>query len=831
MSLATSRCAMLAPVLAFAALLSTPAQAVQTYCVGTPAEFQAALDDAEVDGEDSRIDVRSGTYALSSDLQYIASLGSVMPPGKLTIDGGYGPGCVSQTDNASLTTLQANGNRRLYLSQTWDSVTIKTLSFDGASLVLVDALGDTCASADQKIELRRLRVDGGHLALQTSCHDITVRDSLLVNGYNDSAGGNADQSLFVFLINYEDLPQAPSLTVINSSVINGRTTLQTGGDAQGIAFLYSSIFVRSGTDIFTEGTSVYARNNRYDGISFQPHSNLGDEIPAGVLLPGSGNNLSVAPDLDANYRPNPGSPMLDSGTATVPGGLASIDIYGADRVIGAQVDRGAIEAPINGSGVYTVTNTNSSGSGSLTDALTLANNDSGYNLIHFNISGTCPRRIDVPTTLTVRDHVLIDGSTQPGSVANTLESGWNAMPCVILDGNGSTGTGLLTGAELNSGGSLNVRGLAFEGFSTAILLTFGNINLVRGSQFGGQVGASGPVLTGNDNAITLAGPDTLTIIGGSDPQQANLIGDSSDAGILITGNSGGNVIVGNRIGIGKTAITTLPNQDGLRIFTPDNIVSGNTISRNSRDGVLLSGANAHDNTIDDNGIGGVASDVFGVPGNGRMGVMIDNDAHDNTIESNYINTNGDSGVRVMSAAGGRNAILANRMAANGAPGIDLLGNDVTPNDPDGIGFCHVENGCAGNGGQNFPVLETAYRFAGQETVYAVIGGHLTTQVSGSAYRIDFYRSTDCDDSGHGQGAHWIGSKNVTVEQQAICQTGNNCTADFGFAKLDAGIEVGDAVSATTTSPGGSTSEFAACVLVEEGTFGNDSIFEDGFDGD
>lgn len=831
MSPATSHFAMLAPAIAFAALLSTPAQAVQTYCVGTPAEFQAALDDAEADGEDSRIDVRSGTYALGSDLQYIASLGSVMPPGKLTIEGGYGPGCVSQTDNASLTTLQANGNRRLYLSQTWDSVTIKTLSFDGASLVLVDALGDTCASADQKIELRRLRVDGGHLALQTSCHDITLRDSLLVNGHNDSVGGNADQSLFVFLINYEDLPQAPSLNVINSSVINGRTTLQTGGDEQGIAFLYNSLFVRSGTDIFTEGTSVYARNNRYDGISFQPHDNLGDEIPAGVLLPGSGNNLSVAPDLDANYRPNPGSPMLDSGTATVPGGLASIDIYGADRVIGAQVDRGAIEAPITGSGVYTVTNTNSSGSGSLTDALTLANSDSGYNLIHFNIPGACPRRIDVPTTLTVRDHVLIDGSTQPGSVANTLESGWNAMPCVILDGNGSTGTGFLTGTELNSGGSLNLRGLAFEGFNTAILLTFGSINSVRGSQFGGQIGASGPLLTGNGNAITVAGANTLAIIGGSDPQQANLIGDSSEAGILVTGNSGGNLIVGNRIGIGKTFSSALPNQDGVRLYTSGNRISGNTISRNSQDGILLSSANAHDNTIDDNDLGGISGNLISTPGNGRMGVMIDNDAHDNTIESNYINTNGDSGVRVMTAAGGRNAILANRIAANGAPGIDLRANDVTPNDPDGVEACHVENGCAGNGGQNFPALETAYRVAGTESVYAVISGSLTTQVNSSAYRIDFYRSTNCDDSGHGQGAHWIGSKNVTVEQQAICQIANNCRADFSFARLDAGIEVGDAISATATSPGGSTSEFTACVLVEEGSLGNDTIFVDSFDGD
>ena len=243
---------------------------------------------------------------------------------------------------------------------------------------------------------------------------------------------------------------------------------------------------------------------------------------------------------------------------------------------------------------------------------------------------------------------------------------------------------------------------------------------------------------------------------------------------------------------------------------------------------MLSGSNAHDNTLVGNMLGGsVDSGPFVLAGNGRMGVLLDNDAHDNTIgPDNSIGNNGDSGVRVLTAAGGHNAIIANRIGLNDAPGIDLGANGVTANalDPS---FCDLTLGCSGNRGQNFPVIETALRVAPGDLVGLSIAAHITTIYGSAPYRIDFYRSAQCNSSGYGEGAHWIGSVNVVVSNSGFCAS-NNCRKDFSFGTLDdPGVDAGDAISATATSPGGDTSEFAACVLVENAV--TDRIFQDDFE--
>jgi uncharacterized membrane protein len=69
--------------------------------------------------------------------------------------------------------------------------------------------------------------------------------------------------------------------------------------------------------------------------------------------------------------------------------------------------------------VYTVTNTNDSGAGSLRQAITDANSHSGIDMIAFNISGTGPT-ITVSSSLpNITDPVMIDGTTQPGFVSGT----------------------------------------------------------------------------------------------------------------------------------------------------------------------------------------------------------------------------------------------------------------------------------------------------------------------------------------------------------------------------------------------------------------------------
>jgi len=799
------------------------AYATQTYCVNTVSEFQDALNQAETDGEESRIDVQTGTYNLSSSLVYKPTL-YFIPIGKLTIEGGYGVGCTTRVDDASLTVLQGDGSRFLRAYADNASVVVKTMTFNQVSIDVTNSVfGDECATTNIVFEFRRIKVNGGVLFVNAIiCHDVVIRDSLFTNGYASNSNLPSNSSISIYTV--QNAPDFAETTIINSTVIDGLVKFQSrGGAFRGTANLYNNIFSRSGTEIYAEATNIWAFNNRYDPISFTGN----DEFDAGSLMSGD-HNISSSPDLDATYRPNANSPMRDTGTSAVPDGLLSIDLYGGPRVVGSSVDRGALESPVDGSGVFTVTNTNASGAGSLADAVNQANAQAGYNTIKFNIAGSCPHRIDLSATLSIEGSTLIDGWSQPGNVKNTDDVGWNAAPCVILDGNGSAGTGI-SPAPAIADGNLQIRGLAFEGFSAAMLLTFGKNHLIFGNQFGGRVGTSGPILAGNDIAIIVAGSVSGTVIGGNDEPNRNLIGSSATAGVQFIGASANNnQVVNNLIGLDKNAINSLPNLDGVYISSRNNSLSENRISRNTRDGVVLSGSNSHDNKITGNMLGGsVISGPFVLAGNGRMGVLIDNNAHDNTIgPDNSIGNNGDSGVRVLTAAGGHNTIIANRINLNGAPGIDLGSNGVSANDFD-PNFCDITLGCSGNRGQNFPVIENALRVAPGDVVGLSIAAHITTIYGAAPYRIDFYRSAECNSSGYGEGSHWIGSVNVVVANAGFCSD-SNCRKDFSFGTLDdPGVDAGDAISATATSPGGDTSEFAACVLVENVI--TDRIFQDDFE--
>ena len=813
-------------LLAAATLFAPAAHAVVTYCVGTPAQFQDALDQAEIDADDSRIDVQSGSYEILADLRYQPEFEFIIEPGSLTIEGGYGAGCASRIDDARQTILNGNGVPMLRLFANRNSILFKTMSFNGVSLFAADAgIADSCAGSNLEFEFRRVRIANASLQIGAAqCHDVVVRDSLLTNGVSHEDHQEPDTSLDAYLIADDDVDVASTLTLINTTVVDGLVDVHTCCDYRNRANFYNTILQRDGTDLRAEATNVYTRNSRYDTIGFVDNNWL----PAGVLVDGSGNNTSADPDLDGSFRPNPDSPMVNSGTSNVPDGLLSIDVYGGPRVIGSAVDRGALESPVDGSSTYTVTNTNPSGAGSLADAVNLANNDSGFNLIRFNIPGNCPRRISVTSTLHIRDSVEIDGTTQPGSRVNDDDLFWTAVPCVILDGGDVVGTGILTDPQIASG-HLVARGLAFEGFETALLLVFGSDNLVYGNQFGGRIGDAGPVLSGNGNAITVAAPGSA-LIGGTDNALANLIGGSSETAVVITGNSDGNQLVNNRIGVDKDVVHDLPNQDGVHVTTSDNRIVGNRISRNTRDGVLIAGPDAHGNVVRDNTLGGNFSDFLGLSGNGRMGVMIDNGAYGNTIgPGNLIARNGDSGVRVTSAAMGHNSITGNDIGLNEAPGIDLGPNGVTDNDLDPQ-VCNLTEGCPANREQNFPVIEDAWRVEAGEggTVYLFFSGFLISTVSSTPYRVDFYRSAECDVSGHGQGLHWLGSHNVVVENEGFCSAGN-CAGSFGFAFVVTGVEEGDAVTATATSPSGDTSEFSECAVVVPGTLVFDRIFADDFD--
>lgn len=821
-------------------LVALPAVAAD-YCVGTPAQFQNALDQAELDGGDSTIMVRTGTYTLSSTLLYEPLLEYYVPAGQLVVRGGYNADCSSYSLSPAGTVIQGGGSHGLRLRSESETIAVGGLTFQSAYLnfdgdVVNGYLPEDCSVLITRMNTRRVRIDSGSLHVKSYCHEVLVENTLITNGVPMPNGGAAaGTGLYVYLNEWDDGGLNSKATVVNSSFINSRTRFPAccaGGRPR--VDIYNSIFdYPSGTDIVSE-SRIYARNNRYDGISFGNGA---------VLLSGSDENTSAGANLNAQYVPNPGSPMVNSGTGTVPDGLPDTDMSGGERVIGARVDRGALESPVDGSGVYVVTNTNASGNGSLAQALTLANTDPGVNVIRFNIAGSCPHRITLTGSLQVRESVNFDGWSEPGNVKNTEEVSWNGVPCVILDGGGSVGIGIETMGDLSSAeGAITVRGLAFERFALAISLAFGENHAIYGNQFGGRIGSAGPVLRGNEQAIALIGGGR-SYVGNYGSETRNLIGGSSDVGVLIATFLGlggdDNRVINNLIGLDKNAATALPNGTGLRINGGFNRIVENRIAGNAEDGILLSGSNAEGNVITDNAIGGGIESVSFTFGNGRMGIMVQSEAHDNVIgPNNRIGRNGDDGVRIMPTAGGRNRVTGNRIYRNDALGIDLDANGVSANDLDPQ-LCGPDFGCLANRGQNFPVLASATR---RTTGFTPIDRPIELKgtlrsVIGGPYKIEVFAGESCEANNHGEGYRLIATANLSIPNAPYCPTSGgfcflcasgNCTNGFIAWLPELDLDVGDVVTATATSAGGDTSEFSACteVVLEAD---NDLIFADDFE--
>lgn len=800
-------------------IAAAPVGAATSYCVNSQSTLQSALNDAEDDADNSIIKVRSGVINLTSDLQYAPTAEFILPAGSLTVRGGYNSDCSAYSVASGATTITGGSTEKLTFVTQTGSVSLLGLTLQGTHVALYSqALGD-CLSNDPKFTLRRLRVDVASVEVISQCHDVLVDNSLFTNGVGaPGAGLPAGIALGVYLFDYEDV-RIGTGTIINSSFINSRIDFSSCCDLQAVVFIYNSIFDRpAGSDIFSNAVNIAAFNNRYDAIAF----NSG----GGHLVGSPVNTITGVAQLNAQYVPNPGSPMIDSGTNSVPDGVSSVDQAGGDRIIGSGVDRGALESPVDGTGVFTVTSSASSGAGSLAAAMDLANADPGNNTIKFSIAGSCPRRINLAAPLQVRETVTFDGWSQPGSVKNTEDFGFDAIPCVLLDGNDSIAVAIETLGDLGAGQVL-VNGLAFEGFNSAVLLAFGEDHVLRGNQFGGRIGSAGPVLTGNGDAITVAGGGS-TFIGGANANARNLIGGSTGSGILITGAAADeNQIINNLIGLDKNGGSALPNLDGIRINTDSNRVIENRIGGNTRDGIVIRGSGSHHNLVSNNEIGGNAL----VVGNGRMGVFIELDSYNNTIgPNNIMRENGDSAVRVMPTAAGHNRITANRIFDNDSPGIDLGNDGVTANsfDPQ---FCNPTTGCAANREQNFPVLIDALRLT--TSIHPVnkpvrIEGRLTS-VIGGPYRIEFFSDNSCYIQGYGQGANYLGSIDLTVANAGICSSGN-CQASFTIHLPQIGLAVGDVITATATSAAGDTSEFSECIVLQTETSPTtDAIFKNGFE--
>ncbi len=407
---------------------------------------------------------------------------------------------------------------------------------------------------------------------------------------------------------------------------------------------------------------------------------------------------------------------------------------------------------------FVVTNTADAGAGSLRQAILDANANPGPDDITFNIPGAGVHTIKPLSPLpVVTGTVNIDGFTQPGAAANSLGTGNNAVLLVELDGS-SAGAGV-NGLEI-TGNTVNVSGLVINRFAGhGILLNGGAEGGIRGCFIG--TNAAGTADLGN------AGHGISIDNSGSNAVGGVAAGDSN----LISGNGGDGVHVDESFAGADSDL---------------NFVQGNSIGLGSSAGALPNGGNGVYIFGDSNGVGGTSAG-----------------------EGNVIANNGGDGVEI--ASGVSNDVRGNSIYANAGLGIELReggqpDGTVTPNDAG-------DGDTGANRLQNFPVITSATRNANDTTVT----GTLNSTPGTGGFRIEFYSSPTCDQSGNGEGQTYLGFVNVSTD-------------DGGVATFNEPLmvtTVGHFITAAVTTEARDTSEFSPCTVVMAPVFNwNGSVSTD-----
>jgi hypothetical protein len=360
--------------------------------------------------------------------------------------------------------------------------------------------------------------------------------------------------------------------------------------------------------------------------------------------------------------------------------------------------------------VFTVTNTNDSGGGSLRQAI-LDANSMGGGMITFNVGATGVHTITPITALpTITQSVTIDGYTQPGASANTNPPTMGDNAIILIEMNGTVlggDNGLTVGAS-----NCSVHGLAIGGFFNQVLISSGSGSTVSGN-FLGTLADGTTLVTASSRGVEVGAANNT--VGGLNPADRNVIGvigncienDLAATGTLIQGNflgvdrSGGTGFGVSNAGIhdnltnsvtigGTTAdarnIISGCSGDGLQLSGSNLVVEGNfigtdltgTIAIGNNQGISLTGNN--------NLIGGTTVDTRNViSGNRNRGIGIGGNVSGNMVQGNYIGVdvtgtaalgNGNEGVAIFSSNPHDN-VVGGITGVPGTPPGNVISNNTT----------------------------------------------------------------------------------------------------------------------------------------------------------
>jgi hypothetical protein len=511
-----------------------------------------------------------------------------------------------------------------------------------------------------------------------------------------------------------------------------------------------------------------------------------------------------------------------------------------------------------------VSNTFSSGPGTLDQAILDANASPGLDSIVFAIPGSGVHTIFLADQMVITDPVTIDGYTQPGSSPNTMAVGDNAVLNIVIDGSFSAP---ITAAFIFSGGGgSTVRGLVVNHINIGSAFDTGpgfgfpsDNNTIAGNFIGTDV--TGTVYAaGGDNGIFVEGVGNQ--IGGPAPADRNVIvagSSGTERMIIFDGNAHDTLVQGNYMGVNAAGTAALNAGNPTQGMFPGSSSLGRTTIA---DNVIVASdfaitLESSGNVVRDNLIGTNATGTAGL-GAGR-GIVIANDnapAANNQITGNLI-SGGTIGIQIDGTDSGL-VIQGNKI------GTDITGTAAIPNSSNGIqidgpGGATIGgtgpgegNVIAFNGGVGVFVTTnttTGYAISGN-SIFAngglgidLSGGNIPdgvtpndagdsdsgpdnlqnfpvltsgtvgsgTTVSGTlnstpntTFRVEFFANDAADPSGSGEGQTFLGFTSVTTD-------GNG---DVSFtATLPVAAGAGQVVTATATDSGDNTSEFSASVAV------------------
>jgi len=502
---------------------------------------------------------------------------------------------------------------------------------------------------------------------------------------------------------------------------------------------------------------------------------------------------------------------------------------------------------------YTVTTTADAGAGSLRQALTDASGAAGPHTIAFNIPGTGPHTIALASDLpnvNVDAGLTIDGTTQPG---------FAGTPQIEIHHDGTFSSQCLRFVLT----PVTIKALAINRCGTAINSTSGGSLTLLGSRLGTD--PSGTVALGNAIGVSLSNGSAANVIGGPNPADRNILSAHTSNAIQFTANSGGTVR-GNSIGVDATGTVALGNFIGVNCSSSNVAVivggggagQGNIISGNTEKGILLQ--TCQNAVVQGNLIGTDVTGTLPIPNNegieanGSPNLEIGGTG---AGEGNVIAASVEQAIRLGSAG----AIVQGNFIGTDESGTAALGNGtgieipfgtttlVGPDTPGGPGanviafnilgmvdkgasttvrgnsihdnkFLGLDTGTpfvnandagdADNGQPNFPNVTSAV----VEGAGVRIIGILESNPS-SSFDLDFYSNPACSrfPQDYFEGETWIGTTPVTTDGSGH--------AAFNVLLSPVTVPPGFRLSATSTTSGGSTSEFSQqIVLSSAGLTGN-----------